>query len=172
MSILDEIREHVERGNLFEVAHRDLRASSELDYRRWIFVSPEIEKERVARVNEFTFRKLSAQFQNFMMGRTIPVALEHDHKHAEWARLDPAGCEVWETRVRHVQPELRALGRFADADIFVALNLYEGSQLKGKKAWDAAKARCQTDWAVLFPYTSPVFGSTANDYVTTNFTLI
>jgi hypothetical protein len=172
MSILDEIREHVQKGNLFEVAHRDLRASSALGYRRRIFVSSEIEKAINGRKNESAFRKLSAQFQNFMLGRTIPIALEHDHKHAEWARLDPAGCEVWETRVRHEQPELRVLGRFADIDIFVTFNLYEGGQLKGKRAWDTAKARCQTDWAVLFPHTSPVFGSTANDYVTTNFTLI
>jgi len=172
MSILDEIREHVQKGSLFEIAHRDLRASSALDYRRWIFVSPEIEKEMAARVNEFTFRKLSAQLQNFIMGRTIPVALKHDHEQAEWARLNPAGNEVWETRVRHVKPELRVIGRFAQVDIFVALHLYEGWQLKGKTAWDAAKARCQTDWAVLFPHTSPVFGSNGNDYVTTNFTLI
>jgi hypothetical protein len=171
MSILDEIGTHVQKGNLFEVAQRDLRASSPLDYRRWIFVSPEIEKEMVARSNESAFRQLSAQFQNFMMGRTIPLALEQDHKHAEWARLDPAGWEVWETRVRHVKPELRVSGRFAKIDIFVAFNLYD-VQLKGKRAWDTAKARCQTDWAVLFPHTPPVFGSTANDYVTTNVTLI
>lgn len=172
MSILDEIRVHVQSSNLFETAHRDIRASAALDYRRWVYVSPEIEKERTARKNESAFRKLSAQFQNFMMGRTIPVALVHDHKQAEWARLDPPGCEVWETRVRHVKPELRVLGRFADVDIFVAFNLYEGGQLKGKRAWDIAKARCQTDWAALFPHTSAVFGSTANDYLTTNFTLI
>ncbi len=172
MSILDEIGEHVQKRNLFEVVQRDLRSGAGPDYRRSIFVSQEIEKETIARVDESSFRKLSAQLQNFTMGRTIPIALKHDHKHAEWARLDPAGNEVWETRVRHTKPELRVLGRFASVDIFVALNLYEGSQLKGKKAWDAAKLRCQTDWAVLFPYTSPVFGSNGNDYVRTNFTLI
>jgi hypothetical protein len=171
MSILDEIKEHVDRNNLYEIIRRDLRASGNDEYRRWIYLSSAINQEITNRFDEPSFRRLSVQFQNFIIGHTVPVALVPDHKKAQWARLDPASHEVWETRVRHVSPELRVLGRFADVDIFVALNLYEGWELKGRK-WDAAKARCQSDWSALFPSSSPARGRNGNDYIRTKFTLI
>jgi hypothetical protein len=170
MSILDEIRKRVESNDLFEVIQRSLRPEG--DYRRWVYVSKEVEQERIKRANEDSFRQLSDQFRTFTTGLTIPVALQHDHKRAEWARLDPPGWEVWETRVRFVTPELRVFGRFAAIDVFVVFHLYEGRELKGKKKWDAAKIRCQQDWTKLFPNDQPVFGSTVNAYVRTNFTLI
>jgi hypothetical protein len=172
MSIWNEIAVHVQQGALIETIRRDLRATVNLNYRRWVYVSSAIDKEISKSGNAPTFRKFSAQLQSFIIGRTVPVALKHDHKIAEWARLDPPGCEVWEARIRHVKPELRVLGRFADVDIFIALNLYEGGELKKKKDWDNAKARCQTDWAALFPHNPPVFGSVINDYVAANVTLI
>ena len=106
----------------------------------------------------------------FIDGETVPVALEQDHKKAEWARLDPPGWEVWEMRVRFVKPELRVLGRFASPDIFVVLNLYEWKDVKGK--WNAAKLRCQEEWVNLFPQSPPVFGRTIHDYIRANVTLI
>jgi len=172
MSNLDEIKELVRRNRLFDITSRDLRATADREYRRWIYVSEDISKEIATRHNEAAFRRLSAQFQSFIIGGTVPVALIHDHKNAEWARLDPSGHEVWESRIRHQTPELRVLGRFADVDIFVAFNLYEGWQLKGKPKWDAAKARCQADWHALFPVASPVQGATVSDYIGANFTLI
>jgi hypothetical protein len=171
MSILNELKEQIRRGNLFEIIRRDLRASDDREYRRWIYVSSAINQEISNRFNEPAFRKLSALFQAFIMGATIPIALIPDHKNAEWARLRPAGYEVWETRIRRTSPELRVLGRFADVDTFVALNLYD-SQLKGRRTWDTAKVRCQSDWAALFPNSPPVHGNTANDYIRTKFTLI
>jgi hypothetical protein len=167
MSILDEIRIQVEKGNLFEVKQRDLRPSN---YRRSIYVSSEMERERTHRIDELSFRQWSAQAQAFINGATIPVALQRPHKKAEWARLDPAGWEVWEMRVRFVEPELRVLGRFADQDIFVVMHPYEWKDVKGK--WKAAKLRCQEEWSKLFPGTSPVFGRTIHDYIRTNITII
>lgn len=167
MSILDEIRLQVENGNLFEIKQRSLRLR---DYRRTIYVSSEVEQERLRRIDELCFRQWSVQSQTFIDGETIPVALEPDHKKAEWARLDPPGWEVWEMRVRFVKPELRVLGRFAAPDIFVVVSLYEWKDIKGK--WNAAKLRCQGDWEKLFPQTSPVFGRTIHDYIRANVTLI
>jgi len=172
MTILDEIKEHVIRKRLFEIAQRDLRSIGVTDYRRWIYVSTIINQEIHNRFDELVFRFLTVQFQDFIMGRTVPVALSPDHKKARWARLDPAGHEVWETRVRSVPPELRVLGRFADTNIFVALNLYEGWELRGRRKWDEAKARCRSDWEALFPNASPKQGRNASDYISTNFTLI
>ena len=90
MSNLDEIRVHVDSGNLHEISPRDLRDIRRVGYRRSIFVSSDIAQEMTHRMNEPAFRRLSAQFQTFIMGPTIPVALTPDHKLAEWARL--AGC--------------------------------------------------------------------------------
>jgi hypothetical protein len=170
MSILDEIRLHVLNGNLTEIGRRDLRATG-LGYSRRVYVSREINQECLTRYNEPSFRKLSAQLQAFIGGLTIPVALEVDHKKAEWARLEKPGDEVWETRVRDVTPELRVLGRFAGVDTFVALNLYD-SQIRSKKNWNKAKERCREDWRILFPCYPPVFGCTINDYISANVTLI
>jgi hypothetical protein len=171
MSNLDDIKEHVRQNRLFEIVRRDLRATNDREYRRWIYVSLAISQEIANRFAERAFRLLSAQFQNFIIGRTVPVALEPDHKKAEWARLKPGNHEVWETRVRNVSPELRVFGRFADIDTFVALNLYEGWEVKGRPKWDEAKARCQSDWSALFP-DPPVQGRVIRDYIRTNFTLI
>jgi len=125
------------------------------------------------REDQIAFRRLSAIIQSFIDGSTIPVALEQDHEQAQWARLDPASREVWEIRVRHVKPdtELRISGRFAAIDTFVALNLYD-YPIKGKRAWDQVKMRCQTDWQALFPTSPPLFGDKINDYISANVTLI
>jgi hypothetical protein len=171
LSILDEIAIHVQRRSLVQFFASDLRAANQSAYQRSVFVSVEISQERERRRNERSFRLLAVRLEAFVLGRTIPVALEQDHKAAEWARLAPAGWEVWEIRARHVNPELRVLGRFAATDIFIALNLYD-ARIKGKRNWDAAKLRCQEDWRRLFPQTAPVFGSVINDYISANFTVI
>ena len=169
MASLDEIADQVKSGTLIEVPLRRLRIP---DYRRYIYVSPEIDKELRDRSDEPCFRKLSAQFQNFITGQDVPVIITPPpHKKAEWARLQPPGDEIWESRVLAVTPQLRVVGRFAAKDCFVAFNLYD-YELKGKKAWNPAKARCQADWDRIFPKISPVFGLSIHDYLTTNFTII
>ena len=171
MSILDEIKKALARCDLYEIGFRDLRAP-DARYRRWIYISPDIYREMRRRSSERSFRKLSAQFQNFLMGRTVPIALELDHKQAQWARLDPQSDEVWECRVRQTDPELRVVGRFASADVFIALDLYERPELKGRKKWAQAKVRCQCRWASLFPCHPPLHGRFPHDYVRANFTVI
>jgi hypothetical protein len=172
MTSRDEIKGLVAAGKLAEIVMRDLRAADNTQrYRRWIYVTSDMEKELFNRRDESAFRRLSAQFQKFILGQNIPMALVADHKQAEWARLGPAGHEVWECRVRDGKDYLSVLGRFADVDIFIGFNLYD-SPLRGKRSWEPAKARCQGDWAALFPTASPVYGATAYDYITTNFTLI
>jgi hypothetical protein len=171
MSNIDEIKDRVAQGRLFEIKQRDLRADNSREYRRWIYVSPELYREIFNRRDETAFRMLSAQFQNFILGKTIPVALVSDHKDAQWARLGPAGHEVWESRVRDKRHYLTVLGRFYELDTFIGFNLYD-SPLKGKSQWDGEKVRCQADWAVLFPATPPVYGVTIHDYIGTNVTLI
>jgi hypothetical protein len=172
MSILDEIREHVEGNSLFEIFPRDLRAVAGLEYRRWVYVSTAINGELSSRFQELLIRRLRVNFENFILGRTIAVALSPDHKTAGLARLDPSNHEVWEVRIQDANPELRVLGRFAHVDVFVALNLYEHWELKGKRKWNEAKARCRADWMVLFPSSTPVIGRTINDYISTNVTVI
>ena len=173
MSNLDEIKELVEQGTLIEFERRELTNIGNYDtYRRFIYLGHDLNNETSIRSNERTFRRLSALWQNFTSGRTIPVALERDHRSAQWARLDPAHQEVWETRVRHESPELRILGRFAYCDVFVAFHLYEGSELSRPHEWDTAITRCEAEWLTLFPRSSPVIGNRINDYISTNFTLI
>jgi hypothetical protein len=171
MSIIDQIKERIAEGHLVEIDWRDLRSPDQNRYRRWIYVSSAIHREMNQRSAQQAFRVLSAQFQSFLSGANIPVALEANHKHAEWARLQKPGDEVWESRIRYTSPELRILGRFAARDVFVALNLYD-YQLRGKKAWDRAKLLCQSDWSLLFPTMSPVQGRTIHDYLRAKFTLI
>lgn len=170
ITIRDEIKRHDGRV-LFEVVRRDLRLAESEAYRREIYASASVNQEITNRFNEPVFRRLSAQLQDFIMGRTIPIALTPDRKKARWARLDSPVDEVWEHRVRRVPPELRLLGRFADRDLFVALNIYEGWELKGRRKWNAAKERCQREWRMLFPNSSPVH-ETIDDYVRANFTAI
>ncbi len=172
MSIWDVITKHVEGQRLFEILPRDLRAIENTNYRRWVYVSADINQELTAGFHKPLVRRLRASFENFILGRTVAVALTQNHKSAGLARLDPPNHEVWEFRVRDAWPELRTLGRFAEADVFVALNLYERWELRGRQKWDEAKARCRADWSVLFPGTPPVTGRTINDYVSTKFTPI
>src|SRR5689334_138832 len=109
MSILHEIEARVIRGHLVEIPIRDLRSLGGT-YRRWLYVSSTVNEEINRRFNEPAFRRLSAQFQNFIRGAHVPVAINADHKGAEWARLQLPSDEVWEHRVRYVSPELRIMG--------------------------------------------------------------
>jgi len=86
MSNRDEIEKLVVQGRLCEITQRDLRAGDR-GYRRWIYVSSELNEEITARFDEPAFRRLSAQLQNFILGGTVPVALVPNHKKAQWARL-------------------------------------------------------------------------------------
>ena len=109
---------------------------------------------------------LRADFDTYLSGDEISVRLRHRKgTDSQMARLENPGDEVWEIQIRK-KAELRAIGRFASRDIFVAFFWKPHRELRTPEQWNRAKDRCQTEWANLFSSTSPHSGVTVDDYLT------
>jgi hypothetical protein len=170
MSISDEIENRCNEQRLFSVEPADLRPIRQSDYRRFIYASSDIHHtlDSENQNDAFTRRRLQQVFGNFILGRTIAVALKLErHQGADLARLVPSGEEMWEVRVQgRRRPDIpRVLGRFAKTDVFIALRLFDHAELRGRKNSKIAMARCQMDWDELFRPYSAHSGRTVYDYV-------
>jgi hypothetical protein len=178
MSIRDEIRKHLASQRLFAVEPALLSDPVE----RTLFVSPEINSLLMGPwTNEAMERRcgrLRADLEHFVTGGLIRMCLvPHQHRAAFMGRLDKPTDEVWDIRSRDPDPGLRVFGRFAETNVFVALNLAPRSvrvpwlpnrplgSPRTSYEWDLAILECQDRWSKLFPEHQPVHGENCCDYV-------
>ncbi|OYV43175.1 MAG: hypothetical protein B7Z75_09375 [Acidocella sp. 20-57-95] len=80
--------------------------------------------------------------------------------HAQLALLDSPGEEVWEFRTK--RPAVRVFGRFAEFNVFIALN----TELREKidASFDQEKKDCKKIWREFFPSYDPYTGTKISDY--------
>jgi len=94
-------------------------------------------------------------------------------KLAFMSRLQPGEQEVWDIRCFDPAPGLRMLGRFAEKDVFIALNwgfreeidINKGTRKSDKRRY--AMCQCERAWQELFGLQrQPFSGSYPYDYIT------
>jgi len=121
---------------------------------------------------------LRADLDRFSQGGVIPVAARPfiGGKRSYMRQLFRWREEVWEIRSRE-EPGLRVLGRFAEADVFVALTWHKRAALAGPQSrqWRDAIVGCKTEWTNLFPAYPPKSGDVnayPADYISANTILV
>jgi hypothetical protein len=85
-------------------------------------------------------------------------------------RLDPPPPEVWEIRVTEPRPQVRLIGRFAEANTLILTSFHLRDKLdgRGSLAWTTAMKDCDDTWAKLFPGIQLFTRNTIEEYVTEN----
>ena len=170
MSIHDSLRDAVARRWLTRVEPtmpsepmvRALYASAQVHR---LITGPWADAEEKVRCG-----RLWADFDRFVEGRVIPVALNTPYckpRDTYLSRLHPAEDEVWEIRSRAPKPAIRVFGRFADRDCFVALGWKLRKELggPGSKEFRHEVRRCMADWRHIFPSYDPFTGNTVDEYI-------
>ena len=114
--------------------------------------------------------KLRADFDRFVEGRLVPMALDSPHKKPKetyLSRMHPAKDEVWQIRSRAPRPAIRVFGRFAFRDCFVALTWRFRRELGGRESREHKKEirSCLAAWRRTFPAHDALTGESVNDYV-------
>jgi hypothetical protein len=145
--------------------------------RRWLFCSQEIwqachgpwtsEKEQKA------WGHALGTLDAFITGRTIMVRFPPSkNRLALLALLEEETEDVWEFRCRDPKPQIRIFGRFAEADLFIALSWRFKSDCHTGEHYEEAKEQCKKRWRYFFPSYKPFRGEDINDYVSENCVLI
>lgn len=102
---------------------------------------------------------LRADLDRFVQGGLIPVSKVplSGGKNAYMRQLFRWQDEVWEIKSRDPKPSIRVLGRFADTNVFIALNWRYRADLGGpsSREWRDAIVDCKTRWKNLFPAYEP-----------------
>ena len=171
MSIYVELTAHVNKGGLFLLNPSMPGQPGTLG--RTMYVSAEInfklEGPWETEQEEMNCQVLKRDFDRFMTGQIIATRMPpRTSVNAFIALLDPPRDEIWEIRTRESRPQFRALGSFADTDVFVALTLWERSDLDASADWRYAMVECGCQWRRLFPAYSPKSGRTIHDYISNN----
>lgn len=170
MSIHDLLDDAVARGSLILV---EPRLQSE-PMNRYLYASPTVcrlitgpwaNKELEVRCG-----KLWADFDRFVEGRIIPVALNSPYtkpNNTYMSRLAPATDEVWEIRSRAPKPSIRVFGRFAYRDCFVAFSWRLRKELGGAESREFRQEirNCMAVWRQTFPSHDAFTGNTVDDYI-------
>lgn len=141
--------------------------------KRTLFITPEINDE----FEEDTWREpgladryaaLSADFDRYVSGETIPIGLMPYNKSnsAFMARIDPVEYGIWTIRSVAPKPAIRVFGAFCEQDIFVALLTRQRATLGGPNSteWGKAREAAITAWNTLFPGEQRLFGDSLNVY--------
>jgi hypothetical protein len=115
--------------------------------------------------------RLWADFDRFIEGRLIRIALNSPYskpKTTYMARIDPPADDVIEIRSRDPRPGIRVFGRFADKDVYVALNWEYRENLGGPqdREFDREREICKAKWLQLFPSHQPISGNNIDEYFT------
>ncbi len=159
-----EIKTLCDQGRIVKVPSLDWRAPTE----RFVYASPEMYRFLTASSSDSTVEqdrsRLHRLMDRFTSGRGISVALKRHINGSNLKRLSPGTEEVWEFKITS-QPQFRVFGRFARPDNFIVLT---GPVDRQGCDYDAEKLRCQAEWNNLGQGFTPLYGSRANDYITTN----
>jgi hypothetical protein len=170
MSIAGEIKYWVDREVLFPI---EPTLSSGL-IARHLYGSQEIirliEGPWTDIKEEYRSGKLRQDFDRFVQGKLISVALDNPYtksKNAYLARLDRAYDEVWEIRSRAPRPGIRAFGRFAECNKLILFNWQYRENLggPGSKEFQFEINKSKSEWRKIFPSYQPVSGNDIHDYV-------
>lgn len=170
MSINQLIQDCLKDGGLFQVFPR--LPSSPVN--RVIYANSNVNELVVGpwsdKAHEIRCGRLWADFDRFIEGRLISVALNNPYKHPKstyLSRLDPVSDEVWEIRSRDPKPSLRVFGMFAKLDCLILFDWGERKAMggPGSRQFRDAMNRCKAEWRNRFPAHNPHSGRTVNDYV-------
>jgi len=169
MSIHEEIKYWIGQGRLFQVfprlpgspVNRVLIANEDVNR---LVTGPWMDPQEEVRCG-----RLWADFDRFIEGRLISVSLTDPYskpKTTYMARLDPLEDDVIEIRSRDPKPGMRVFGRFADKDLFVALNWEYRGNLGGPsdKEFDREREICKARWRQLFPTYESIGGRDIDEY--------
>jgi hypothetical protein len=162
MSIADSIRWHVAEGRLFPVRPK---AYGSIE-RRMMFVSQELNEILVSEAPSLAdvarIAVLDAQLGHFVEGGVVDPTYMR--------MLDRPAHNVLEIRARRPRPSIRVFGRFAQKDVFIALNVELRNSLagKGSRAWRDEAVRCGVLWRALFPTYDPLEGDSLHDFISEN----
>lgn len=170
MSIGELLRSAVADGRLFHILPR--LPSSPTN--RLLFGSPEVNRlvtgPWTSPDEEYRCGKLWEDFDRYIEGRRISVALDNPYKHPKstyLSRLDPPRDEVWEIRSRDPKPGIRVFGRFVDRDRLVVFNWGFRYCLGGPDSNEFRREirKCITEWRKVFLTFPPHVGSRVDEYV-------
>ena len=168
MSIYDELQNLVNERRLFFLSPA-LPGSL---VRRKMYITPQIRKLIMGPWTDPDWEErcgdLRADIDHFVEGKLLTVAAKSYKGHtSQLKRLEPAKDEVWEIRSRDPKPSIRVFGRFADKDLFVALNWRLRVDLGkiGTREWRNARLECKTEWKKLFLAYEPKSGDHLHDYI-------
>ncbi len=111
--------------------------------------------------------RLRALFDHFSRGAPVTVADDPFRKRrtAILARVHPPADEVWDFRCLDPRPGIRAFGRFAEPDVFVALTWAYREDIAPGDGWTAQIARCRAAWTGLFGALPPFRGDRIDAYL-------
>lgn len=141
--------------------------------KRTLFITREINDE----FDEHTWNEpsladryaaLSADFDRYVLGETIPIGLVPYNKSnsAFMARIDPVEYGIWTIRSVAPKPAIRVFGAFCEQDTFVALLTRQRAALGGPNSneWGKAREAAITAWNTLFPGEQRLIGDSLNVY--------
>lgn len=140
---------------------------------RTLFISKEINEEFdentwTDHTMALRYANLSADFDRYVTGETIPVGMKPYDKgdHAFIARISPPEYGVWAIRSLAPKPALRVFGAFCERDVFVALLSYRRTDLGGResRSWAQARENTIAKWNNLFPGENRLLGDKLDDY--------
>jgi hypothetical protein len=166
MLISERIERLCEERRLFRVEPLDWRGGRE---QRTVYVSRDlyrfIELPSTDPATNAERRRLQRLFDRFILGQEVSVTFGRRTRPSHIKRLSKS-AEVWEFKIRgrRAKHQARVFGRFAQADVFLALT---GPVDRLECDYESEIARCQRQWDVLLPEHSPVYGNTIDDYIST-----
>lgn len=170
MSIPAELQAHVDAGRLFII--RPLLLADEEETPRTMLVSCEIMEQLKSAFSDTIEGARIAEFlqtlEDFAEGAVFTVS-EHPFKKPTdvmLARVHPIETDIWDIRNTEPLPGIRALGRFWEQDLFVALTFTWREDLGGVDGWHEEINACGKAWCALFGLRTPFRRRGINEYLT------
>jgi hypothetical protein len=121
---------------------------------------------------EARFGRARAYLDTFTSGDLMSVRMPPSRSaRAMIALLEDAKDQVWEIRVRDPRPGTRIFGRFAEKDVFLALNVGFREKYKTDADWTPDIEKCKRTWRTYFPTYKPLSGGKADDYISNSFSV-
>lgn len=119
-----------------------------------------LESDAVADVERIA--RLEAQLSHFVEGGVVDPSYMQ--------RLRRPAHAVFEIRSRRPRPSIRVFGRFAERDVFIAVNAALRDPLggMGSRPWRDEVVRTQTLWRQLFPTYDALDGRSLHELISEN----
>jgi hypothetical protein len=137
--------------------------------KRWLYVTPEIAKAlngEDEQFRNFPMVQTESLISVFSAGFLIRVSLAgNSSRKPEFERLSDLD-EVWAMCVRKpLMWQVRMLGRFLDAGVFIGLDLLERRQLGSRMNYQDIASKIPEKWTSVFGNTKPFAALRAESYL-------